>query len=42
MPTGRGSTVASVDPNDPLPWLRLFPPAVNFHGIEANLSLIHI
>ena len=36
MPTGRGSTAASVDPNDPLPWLRLFPPAVNFHGIEAN------
>jgi len=36
MPTGRGSTAVSVDPNDPLPWLRLFPPAVNFHGIEAN------
>lgn len=36
MPGGRAGSTSPVDPNDPLPWLRLFPPAVNFHGIEAN------
>ena len=36
MPGGRAGSTSPVDPNYPLPWLRLFPPAVNFHGIEAD------